>query len=76
LRARPLVAQWPCLFKGVKLSMISGKPKLRGDLVISQPETKEGTGFVVKDPTTGRFFRLKEIEHFIARQLNIHTERR
>jgi putative peptide zinc metalloprotease protein len=56
--------------------MISGKPKLRGDLVISQQETKEGTGFVVKDPTTGRFFRLKEIEHFIARQLNIHTERR
>jgi putative peptide zinc metalloprotease protein len=56
--------------------MISGKPKLRGDLVISQQETKEGTGFVVKDPANGRFFRLKEIEHFIARQLNIHTERR
>jgi putative peptide zinc metalloprotease protein len=42
-------------------------------LVISQQETKEGTGFVVKDPATGRFFRLKEVEHFIACQLNGST---
>jgi putative peptide zinc metalloprotease protein len=42
-------------------------------LVISQQETKEGTGFVVKDPATGRFFRLKEVEHFIAWQLNGST---
>jgi putative peptide zinc metalloprotease protein len=56
--------------------MMSEKPKLRGDLVISQQETKQGTGFVVKDPATGRFFRLKEVEHFVARQLNIPTERR
>jgi putative peptide zinc metalloprotease protein len=54
--------------------MISKRPKLRGDLVISQQETKEGTGFVVKDPATGRFFRLKEVEHFIARQLNGSTQ--
>src|SRR6266567_5495510 len=53
--------------------MISGKPKLRGDLLISQQETNEGTGFVVKDPATGRFFRLKEVEHFIVRQLNGST---
>src|SRR6266567_5416878 len=53
--------------------MISGKPKLRGDLLISQQETNEGTGFVVKDPATGRFFRLKEVEHFIARNLNGST---
>ncbi len=53
--------------------MISERPKLRDDLVISQQETKEGTGFVVKDPATGRFFRLKEVEHFIVRQLNGST---
>ena len=53
--------------------MISESPKLRDDLVISQQETKEGTGFVVKDPATGRFFRLKEVEHFTARQLNGST---
>jgi multidrug resistance efflux pump len=53
--------------------MIPGSPKLRDDLVITQQETKEGTGFVIKDPATGRFFRLKEVEHFIARQLNGST---
>src|SRR5919109_1043735 len=29
--------------------MIPGNPKLRDDLVISQQETKEGTGFVIQD---------------------------
>jgi putative peptide zinc metalloprotease protein len=53
--------------------MISENPKLRSDLVISQQETKAGTGFVVKDPATGRFFRLKEVEYFTARQLNGST---
>jgi putative peptide zinc metalloprotease protein len=53
--------------------MISANPKLRDDLVISQQKTKEGTGFVVKDPATGRFFRLKEVEHFFARNLNGST---
>src|SRR5439155_22503141 len=72
--ARPLVTQCPRrLFREENYSMISESPKLRDDLVISQQETKEGTGFVVKDPATGRFFRLKEVEHFIARQLNGST---
>jgi hypothetical protein len=53
--------------------MISGKPKLRDDLAISQQETKAGTSFVVKDPASGRFFRLKEVESFIARNLNGST---
>jgi putative peptide zinc metalloprotease protein len=53
--------------------MSPAKPKLRNDLVISQQKTKAGIGFVVKDPTTGRFFRLKEVEHFIARQLDGST---
>jgi putative peptide zinc metalloprotease protein len=53
--------------------MTAGTPKLRDDLVISRQDTKEGIGFVVKDPATGRFFRLKEVEHFIAVQLNGST---
>jgi multidrug resistance efflux pump len=53
--------------------MTPEQPKLREDLVISRHETKEGTGFVVKDPVTGRFFRLEEVEHFVARQLNGST---
>lgn len=44
--------------------------KLRSDLVISQQETTAGTFFVVKDPATGRFFRFREPEHFIAQQLD------
>jgi hypothetical protein len=64
--------RWPCRFSG-KLSMTAGTPKLRDDLVISRQDTKEGIGFVVKDPATGRFFRLKEVEHFIAVQLNGST---
>ena len=55
--------------------MLPEKPKLRDDLVISQQESKEGIGFVVKDPGTDRFFRLKEVEHFIATQLNGSTDR-
>src|SRR5262245_9052724 len=42
----------------------------RSDLVVSQQPTNQDKAFVVKDPATGRFFRLQEIEHFIARQLD------
>jgi putative peptide zinc metalloprotease protein len=45
-------------------------PKLRGDLVVSQQETPEGSFCVVKDPATGRFFRFREAEHFILQQLD------
>src|SRR2546426_9996885 len=45
-------------------------PKLRTDLVISRQETREGIFFVVKDPLTRRFFRLREAEHFIAQQFD------
>ena len=55
--------------------MSPGKPKLRDDLIINQQNTKDGPGFIVKDPATERFFRLKEIEHFIATQLNGSTDR-
>ncbi|MDA2930664.1 hypothetical protein MYX84_12085 [Acidobacteria bacterium AH-259-O06] len=44
--------------------------KLRTDLVLSQQETAEGISFVIKDPALGRFFRFREVEHFIAQQLD------
>jgi multidrug resistance efflux pump len=46
--------------------MTTEAPKLRSDLVISR---HDGV-VVVKDPVTGQFFRLREIEHFIASQLD------
>jgi len=49
--------------------MTPGEPKLRSDLVISRQD-----GFVVvKDPTAGRFFRFREVDHFVASQLDGST---
>src|SRR5215813_12067846 len=45
-------------------------PKLRSDLRQSRQETAEGAVFVLKDPVTGRFFRFREAEQFIAQQLD------
>ncbi len=45
-------------------------PKLRDDLIVKRQETVEGTFFVIKDPRTGRFFRFRDVEHFICRQLD------
>jgi multidrug resistance efflux pump len=47
--------------------------KLRSDLVVSRQDTPEGTVVVVKAPVIGRFFRLREIEHFIAQHLDGST---
>jgi len=44
--------------------------KLRDDLIVSRQGGLEGTVFVIKDPVAERFFRFKEIEHFIAQQLD------
>ncbi len=44
--------------------------KLRDDLIISRQGTGADTAYVVKDPETRRFFRLREAEYFIARQLD------
>ncbi len=44
--------------------------RLRRDLVVSAQETKEGKIFVLKDRASGRFFRLREPEHFIVEQLD------
>ena len=40
--------------------------KLRTDLDISKQESAGKTVYIIKDPSTGRFFRLKEMEYFIA----------
>src|SRR5436309_10946027 len=46
--------------------MVAVEPKLRSDLVIS----RQDGSVVLKDPTTGRFFRFGEVETFIATQLD------
>src|SRR5437899_4974892 len=46
------------------------RPKLRSDLRVSPQGVAEGATFVVKDPATGRFFRLRQAEQFIAQQLD------
>lgn len=47
--------------------------KFRGDLVVSPLEGHRETAFVVKDPITKKFFRFKQHELFIARQLDGNT---
>src|SRR5262245_40013832 len=45
-------------------------PMLRRELVVSRQTSADGgTAFVIKDPQ-GRFYRLPELEYFIARQLD------
>src|SRR5438128_4360321 len=46
------------------------RPKLRSDLRVSPQGVAEDATFVVKDPATGRFFRLRQAEQFIAQQLD------
>ena len=45
-------------------------PKLRSDLRQSRQETAEGATFVLKDPVTGKYFRFRDAEQFIAQQLD------
>ena len=49
---------------------MAAQPRLRDDLLVSRQETGEETVFVVKDPTTRRFFRLREAEYTVARFLD------
>jgi putative peptide zinc metalloprotease protein len=53
--------------------MPAAHPKFRDDLVISQLDDRQEAAFVVKDPVTKRFFRLKQHEIFIAQQLDGST---
>ena len=52
-----------------------GETKLRDDLIVSQQQTTESeeASFVVKDPETGKFYRFREVEHFILQQLDGST---
>jgi len=45
-------------------------PKLRSDLDLHPQTTDGGPVLVIKDPGNGQFFRLREAEEFIARQLD------
>ena len=49
------------------------RPRLRSDLRISPQQRPEGTSYVVKDPSSERFFEWGEAEYFIARQLDGET---
>jgi putative peptide zinc metalloprotease protein len=48
-------------------------PMLRADLVVTRMETPEGPRFILKDPLTRRYFRLREAEYSIARRLDGRT---
>ncbi len=50
--------------------MAAARLSLRRDLVFSRQETGDGVVFVVKEPGSGRFFRIGEVEHFIAQKLD------
>jgi len=53
--------------------MNSVPPRLRSDLEIKPQPTTDGPAYVLKDPRSGEFYRLREAEHFIARQLDGRT---
>ncbi len=53
--------------------MKKSHPKFRDDLIISQQEFEKVTYYVIKDPITQSFFRIKEFEYFITQKLNGET---
>jgi putative peptide zinc metalloprotease protein len=54
-------------------SMDESYPKFRDDLIINQQEFEKVTYYVVKDPITQKFFRIKEFEYFISQNLDGKT---
>jgi len=48
-------------------------PKVRTDLIIRAHTSSSGKPFVVKDPVTQEFFGLREVEHFVVKQLDGST---
>jgi putative peptide zinc metalloprotease protein len=54
-------------------AVIAAAPKLRRDLTVSRLETADGGFLIVKHPVSGRFYRFKEAERFIAEQLDGET---
>jgi len=53
--------------------VLPSPPMLRSDLTVSRQQTAEGSSCIVKDPVSGKFFRFREIEEFIAEQLDGET---
>src|SRR3954471_17508324 len=53
--------------------MTASPPKFRTDLRISRQDTDRGTFFIVKNPGSSEFFRLRETEQFIAHQFDGKT---
>jgi putative peptide zinc metalloprotease protein len=50
-----------------------GNPRIRPDLVTSEVKQGGDVSYVVKDPVTQKFFRLKQHEYFIASRLDGRT---
>src|SRR3954467_1448028 len=48
-------------------------PRLRSDLIVSRQDGPSGVAYVIKEPSLGRFVRLKDPEYFIAQQLDGNT---
>src|SRR5437764_8049862 len=51
-------------------AVIAAAPRLRRDLTVSRLETANGGFLIVKHPVSGRFYRFREAERFIAEQLD------
>src|SRR6267143_6210981 len=54
-------------------ALIPSPPKLRTDLTLSHQQAAGEARCVVKDPSSGKFFRFGELEQFIAEQLDGET---
>jgi len=50
--------------------MAEEHPQIREDLTVSQQRFEGETYYVIKDPLTKKFFRVKEYEYFIIQNLN------
>src|SRR5258706_10324298 len=48
---------------------------LKSDLIVSRQDNREGVFYVVKDPSTERFYRFREIESYIAQQCDGQTSK-
>lgn len=51
----------------------SAPPKLREDLTVRQQRSDNGIFFIIKDPVSGAFFRLREAEGYIVSQFDGDT---
>jgi putative peptide zinc metalloprotease protein len=75
-RARPAVHCRACGFTFVATpSSMEDEPRLmlRPDLVIEALEQEGSLRYVIKDPRTNRFFRVKPLEHFLVSQFDGET---